>query len=523
MIRLNRYFLPRDQAMGFGPTLESWSPEDHNHFLSDFVTPQALLNHGKERAETFDTAQRTHLYETLLQQYQQSGSLIPNTLERIKLANVVTITTGHQLSLALGPLFFIYKVLHVIQLCDTLNKENHDVEFVPVFWLASEDHDLEEIQSVHFYNKTFQWLPDELGSVGVMNTNKLSACYEEILALFDNETATELKELFQVNSNLYGQHYHQLLSKIFGQYGLILIDGNDSELKQLFVPLMKKEIEEQFIHSQVSKTNIDLLKAGKPTQAHVRPINLFYLGVNSRDRIVSEGQEYRAGENLWSKVEILAAIESNPERFSPNVLMRPLYQETILPNVCYVGGTGELNYWAQLKSGFQIAGLPFPLLLTRISGFILKSGPWEDVKQAFRPLKEQIDALYLKETNREPFFNTLDEKLNALIQVLSDGALPFGTEGEKWSQAQIKTIEAALSHYKTRWQKQEKLKLESSMNRINKKHEEIYPNNKAQERYTSILHFCEKNSLIAFIDQIKGQIDPFTEDLHIFVQSHETE
>lgn len=523
MMQLNRNFLPRSKATGFGPTLETWTPETLAHFTNGIADRESLKNQAIQRSASFDPAMRQTLYEALISQYTKAGSTIPENLEQLLNPRSVTVTTGHQLPLALGPLFTVFKILHVVQLCEAMNESGAANTFLPVFWLASEDHDLEEVQNVHVFNKSFTWVPNEAGPVGSMTTAQLGTCYDEILACFQGHSALELSELFQINATNYAQHYHKMLSKIFGKFGVILIDGNDPMLKKAFSPMVRKELQEQFVMATVSATNAALVDAGKKVQAHVRPINLFYLSPQKRERIVPDEGHFVVGEQRWTLENMLTEVEEHPERFSPNVLMRPLYQETVLPNVCYVGGSGELNYWSQLKSTFKAAGRPFPLLKTRISGFLLKASLSENQEAAFRPLAEQENSLLSQATNRDPFFEGLDLRLKALSDVLMEGIQPFGKEAEKWALPQIKNIETAIDHYKSRWQKHEKQNLESELSRLRRKHAEKYPKDLPQERVTSLFQYCGAEGPSALILALKNLIDPFSEELHIFEQSHETE
>jgi len=523
MIQLQRSFLARSKAIGFGPLLESWTRDDLRRFTNGIASQETLSAQALERSSSFEPSMRQTLCEVLKAQYAKASSTIPENLDELLNPHSVTITTGHQLSVALGPLFTVFKILHVVQLCEAMNESGAANTFLPVFWLASEDHDLEEVQNLHVFNKSFTWVPNETGPVGSMTTGQLRPCYDEILACFQGNSALELSELFQINATNYALHYHQMLSKIFGKFGVILIDGNDPTLKKAFSPLVRKELREQFVMATASATNAELVDAGKKVQAHVRPINLFYLSPQKRERIVPDEGHFVVGEQRWTLENMLTELEKHPERFSPNVLMRPLYQETVLPNVCYVGGSGELNYWSQLKATFKAAALPFPLLKTRISGFLLTASSAENDEAAFRSLTEQEHTLLSQASNRDPFFETLDLRLKALSDALMEGIQPFGKEAEKWALPQIKAMESALEHYQSRWQKQEKQNLESELSRLRRKHAEKYPKDLPQERVTSLFQYCGGERPSELILALKNLIDPFSEELHIFEQSHETE
>jgi len=523
MIQLQRSFLARSKAIGFGPLLESWNMDDLHRFTNGIASQETLSAQALERSSSFEPSMRQTLCEVLKAQYAKASSTIPENLDELLSPHSVTITTGHQLSVALGPLFTVFKILHVVQLCEAMNESGAANTFLPVFWLASEDHDLEEVQNLHLFNQTFSWTPDETGPVGALTTAQLSSCYDKILSCFQGTSAAELSELFQINAANYAEHSHQILSKLFGRFGVIIIDGNDPALKNAFSPFVRKEIREQFVNATVSATNVQLSDAGKKVQAHVRPINLFYLSPQKRERIVPDEDHLIVGEQRWTLENMLTELEKHPERFSPNVLMRPLYQETVLPNVCYVGGSGELNYWSQLKSTFKAAGLPFPLLKTRISGFLLRTSLPENQEEAFRPLAEQESSLLSQASNRDPFFEELDLRLKALSDALMEGIQPFEKEAEKWALPQIKAMESALEHYQSRWQKQEKQNLESQLSRLRRKHAEKYPKDLPQERVTSLFQYCGNQGPTALILALKNLIDPFSVELHIFELTHETE
>ena len=519
MMRLERSFLPRNQALGFGALLETWPKEKLLQFTEGIATPTSLLTQGRKRADSFSLEQRTALYEALKKQYHRAGSPLPEHLERLTLPKTVTITSGHQLSLALGPMFMVYKILHTVALCQRMQQETEEITFLPVFWMATEDHDLAEIQQVHFFNKTVVWNPDAQGPVGRMDTNALGECYAQITSLFKEETRKELEEILEINRPTYGLHFHRLLAKVFGKFGLVLVDGDDPNLKKSLIPWMEQEVESGFLQHEVSKTNVLLEKAGSNPQALVRPINVFYMSPGKRERIIPTENGYQAGDFTWTKSELLNNLREKPEDFSPNVLFRPLYQEILLPNVCYVGGSGEMNYWVQLKSSFERANIPFPLLKTRISGFLLKTiEDKEGISEAFQPLTEQENRVLSRDSSRDALFQELQEEFSALKETMLRGISSFGSEAEKWAIPPIKTIETNLEHYKTRWQKQEKQNLESTISRLRRGFEEKYPGGMPQERVTSFLNYCGDMRPQVLLEELLMGIDPFSDELHLFFQ-----
>ena len=164
-----------------------------------------------------------------------------------------------------------------------------------------------------------------------------------------------------------------LVNALFGQYGLVIIDADDHRLKQQFAHIIEQDIIEQNSFKNISATNEQLEKLGVHIQVNPREINFFYLMDGLRERIVFEDELYKVlnTEISFSKEELQKEISNYPERFSPNVVMRPLYQEYILPNIAYVGGGAEVVYWLELKSNFEHYKVDFPILILRNSGLVI--------------------------------------------------------------------------------------------------------------------------------------------------------
>lgn len=526
MIALTRKFISRNQTLGFGAPIESWDNSDKSTFLSTDGSIESLLDAAKKRSATFSNEQRKLLVSCLSKQY---GSLpkpeqLKNNIQLLANENGITITTGHQLTLGLGPLFLIYKALHVINACERLNQLNSSCKFIPVFWLASEDHDFKEVQATNFFKKTHTWESDQTGPVGQFNTTGLKEIHDVICSFFNSDEFADIHHLFQVTETNYAAQIRFMLNTLFGSYGLVIIDGDDRELKRAFAPLMKRELTEQFIQEHVLKTNEELIKRGKTVQAHVRPINLFYLSAGKRARIIANDHGYAADNLQWEKEELLEELNNYPERFSPNVLFRPIYQEHMLPNICYVGGGGEMAYWAQLKNAFNHVDVPFPSLQTRVSAFIVPTlADTNELEPYFTPLQDQINHLLTKQSNRDELFAQIDETFEVLSAQLKSGIQHFNGDASKWCGAQLAGISSNLTHYKQRWQKEEKQLLDSQIKRLERIHQELYPNSIPQERYTNILHFCGKKGIHPWVSALKNQIDPFSIDIHIFIQTNETE
>jgi bacillithiol biosynthesis cysteine-adding enzyme BshC len=411
-----------------------------------------------------------------------------------------TITTGHQLNLFTGPLYFLYKIVSTINLSRQLKEAYPDKEFIPVYWMATEDHDFEEINYFNFRNKKIKWPRESAGPVGRLSTEGL----DTVLSVFSKElgigkNAEWLKEIFEKaylkHSNL-ADATRYLANELFGSEGLVILDADDAELKRHFAPHVKEELLKQTSHQKVAETS-ELLKDYN-IQVNPREINLFYIENNIRERIIlQDGTYYINNTDLkFSEGEILALLGSNPEKFSPNVIMRPLYEEVILPNLCYIGGGGELAYWLELKSYFESANITFPILLLRNSVLLATQ------KQA-----DKLDKLDLSWADA---FSKQQDLLNRRVQSFSEFRLDFTDQKEFLKQQfeSLNTIAAktdasftgavkaqeikqlkGLENLEKRLLKAEKRNHAEQLERIMQIQNELFPNQSLQERKANFSEF----------------------------------
>src|SRR5690606_30388230 len=250
-------------------------------------------------------------------------------------------------------------------------------DFVPIYWMATEDHDFDEINFFNFKGKKFRWDRESGGPVGRMDTSGL----DEVLRLFamelgDGTNAEKIRELFENaypnNTNL-ADATRYLANALFGQHGLVILDADSAELKRIFIPYMQRELIHQIAYNSVT-TSIERLQ-NYNIQVNPREINLFYIEDHIRERIVFQDGGYIINNTdiRFNTAEILAELEKHPEKFSPNVITRPLYEEVLLPNLCYIGGGGEIAYWLELKAYFDQMDVTFPILLVRSSVLLATS------------------------------------------------------------------------------------------------------------------------------------------------------
>jgi bacillithiol biosynthesis cysteine-adding enzyme BshC len=396
--------------------------ENLKELYNRFPSIENFKEQIKEKQRNYNSGFRTILSGVLQEQYKntKASALTQKNISLLKDENTFTITTGHQLNLFTGPLYFLYKIVSTINLTEQLKIQYPDYNFVPVYWMATEDHDFEEINYFNFRDKKIKWAKESSGPVGRLNTNGLDAvltAFTKEMGAGDNaKTLTALFEKAYIEHTNLADATRYLANALFSEKGLVIIDADNKELKKLFLPHIKEELLHQTSHTKVAET-ASLLKEYN-IQVNPREINLFYIEDNIRERIILQDGTYYVNNTQLQFTEeaILDLAESNPERFSPNVIMRPLYQEVILPNLCYIGGGGEIAYWLELKSYFDAAKVTFPILLLRNS-----------VLLATKKQSEKLDKLNLTWND---IFSRQQELLNQKIKEYSKFELDFSEQKE---------------------------------------------------------------------------------------------
>ncbi|MFV8838131.1 bacillithiol biosynthesis cysteine-adding enzyme BshC [Salinimicrobium soli] len=451
---------------------------------------------------------RKTLVNALFEQYKDTklSEETKKNIEALEQENTFTVTTGHQLNLFTGPMYFLYKIITAINLAAELKKKYPANNFVPVYWMATEDHDFEEISFFNLHGKKFHWNPGKSkflgGAVGEMPTESLQDVYDLFSAEVGNSAnARRLKELFEA---AYLQHKNlaeatrYLANELFAAYGVVIIDGNNADLKRHFSPYMKEELLEQVSYSETLPLAQKLEEEGYSAQVNPREINLFYMAEGLRERILEKDGRFFVHDTQlsWSREEMLELLEQHPERFSPNVIMRPLYEEVVLPNLCYIGGGGELAYWFELKKYFEKVNISFPVLLLRNSVLIQT----EKQDQKRQKLNISLKELFLKP----------HELINRKVRQISNIDIDFSPQkehlvkqfqemyeiAEKTDKSFLGAVKAqevkqlkGLENLEKRLLKAQKRKLQDEVSRIAMLKEDLFPNKGLQERHHNFSEF----------------------------------
>lgn len=350
-------------------------------FIKARPTLEALLRSAATKH--LDRGRRELLVKVLSEQNATSAfDEVKSAVNDLGKSGTVTVTTGHQLNVLGGPAYFVYKIVHTVALARALEQRQPGLRVVPVFWMASEDHDFAEIASVSNFRESFGLNPVQGGAVGAMSASgltNLASRFVDSCAGLDGNLAAFLRSLGEFKT--LSEATRALVDWLFGKYGVVVIDANDARLKAQFAPIMAEELLHGVASKAISATNEALVAAGYPLQLNAREINLFYLSETSRDGIIKSSGRFKAGKALdTDEVGLVQLLDAHPERFSPNAALRPVYQEYILPNLAYVGGPGEMSYWLQLKGAFEAFKVDYPILVPRNSVTLLggKESEWMD-------------------------------------------------------------------------------------------------------------------------------------------------
>jgi bacillithiol synthase len=455
---------------------------------SQNVNRKLLVEVLKKQYENFDFSEKT----------AASIALLTNE-------NTFTVTTAHQPSLLLGPLYFIHKIASTINLARQLNTQYPDNQFIPMFVIGGEDHDFEEVSSINLFGKKITWQSEEKGAVGMMQTESLKAVLEELKPILgESENANTIFALIEKNyttHKIYQTATQGLINDLFGKYGLLVLNPNDKALKANFTPFILKEILEQPSQKLVEHTQQLLGNLGFKAQAFPREINLFYLKEQLRERIVFEENMYKVLNTnyTFSRAEIIKEVENYPERFSPNVVLRPLYQEVTLPNLAYIGGGGEIAYWLERKTQFEFFQVNFPMLIRRNSAVIIDEASQKKMEKldlTYEDLFQDSDFLaknYVTK-NASGELNILQEKtdLRAIFNRIENIAKEIDTTLTNAVAAEAVKQLAALDQLENRLVRAEKQKHEVALNQIKNLLQKFCPNNGLQERFDNFLPYYVK-------------------------------
>ena len=444
-------------------------------------------------------AHRAILTSVLKEQYGELLENSPQVAKQIDLLgdkNTFTVTTGHQLNIFTGPLYFIFKIVTAIRLAKDLKEQFADHNFIPVYWMATEDHDFAEINHTRVYGKKISWETQAISGTGRMDTSSMEDVVKQYCNTFGlSENASTLtrlvKQAYQQGRNL-ADATRVFVHSLFEEFGLLIIDADHPELKKLFAPIILTDILQERSFKAINKTTESLIKANYGSQINPREINFFYLTDEFRERIVrlEDGRfEVLHQDLFFSEAELEKEIAEHPERFSPNVVMRPLYQEVILPNLCYIGGGAEIVYWLQLKDNFEQFNTDFPILVPRNSAMITDDQVVGKIfrldltfKSIFKPTLTLKNEYVRRKTKHR--LNLQDEwmEFNAIFAKIKLRTHKIDPSLAPSAEAVKARLKKAIGNLEKKLLKAEKHNYEESLIQLERVKDKLFPQGGLQER-----------------------------------------
>ena len=486
-----------------------------NDYIETKGTAQSFVNYAAtkegykkaiEQRASFPTNRKV-LVEVLQNQYTQLAKDVNslNNKEAFKLVNdnvslllkenTFTVTTAHQPNIFTGPLYFFYKILHTIQLAAELKKQFPQHNFVPVYYMGSEDADLQEVGSYNLAGEAYQWNTKQKGAIGRMKVD------DELIKLLQNlegywlvqpagkEALEVLKQAYQKGKTI-SEATLALVHAFFGKYGLVVLQPDDTKLKSLFIEVMEKELRTGFSQKAIQPTK-EKLASTYHVQSDGRDLNLFYLKENTRARIDKQGASYIVVDaNIsFTEEEIVKELHAHPDRFSPNVILRGVYQETILPGITFIGGGGELAYWMELKNVFNEVKVHYPILQLRNSFMFMnekQTAHWNSLgfslEDLFKPMLE-LELDYVKNQTKENLALTNHiASLNDLYASIQQDVIKIDTSlGDHTKNLSVQA-QKKLALLEKKMIRAEKRKQQTSIDRIKAIKGSLFPKNSLQER-----------------------------------------
>lgn len=435
-------------------------------------------------------------------------------IEKVKKPNSLTVVTGQQVTLYGGPLYTVYKTITAILHAKKLEKATGR-PVVPIFWLADEDHDIEEVSTINLPDSNdqteisysladYEYAPPastiQLGD----ELSEASQLLEENLDKTDF-TAELLKNIHSCyrSDRTFGEAFGDLLMSLFGKHGLLLAGSLDSTTKFHTKNLLKKAVQAQEeLTRALDHTTYSLKEAGYHDQVQVQHSNLFYLtSSGKRIKIQYSDGIWSIPKKKWNSAELIAEIDNHAEQFSPNVFLRPVLQDFLLPVAAYAGGPGEIAYYAQMKDFYKCFGYKMPIIIPRYSLTIFESAidrildklPFD--WQQYRDRIEDLEKKFVETTDTvdiEKMFgiwrSQIDELSRSKRDEIGDIDPSLKASVGKAKAAYFSELDKLKGKVYRSVKEQEKVQLD----RIKRIKNNLFPNGNLQEREVAFIYFINK-------------------------------
>lgn len=486
---------------------------------------------GIVSAQTFA---RDAVADVLVDQNRKAGAseIAIGNIERLRQKDSVVVITGQQAGFFTGPLYTVYKALTAIKLTAELRVRG--VNAVPMFWVASEDHDFEEVNHTRVVNREGQLTtitytacsPKEGKPVGqVTLCDEVDGNIEELIAAlpaseFMPRLTDDLRASYHAGAG-YADAFGKLMLKMMGHFGIVLINPLDDRLKQVAGEIYTRAISRvpEFA-TQLVKESAELEAAGYHAQVYTAPeaVPLFMLDDGRRKAIVrrDDGRFYLKGsEKSFNADELRDTVQRCPSCFSPNVTLRPIVQDFLLPTIAYIGGPAEIAYFAQLRPNYRLLERVEPVVLPRASFTLIEkrhaktmskysieladlfSGQEDVMKKVVEGSMDQNTAMVFDES--EKIFNEQLEKLRESLMAV-DPTLADALKGGR------EKIVYQLHNLRTRFIHNRSKRDETMQQQIERLFAVLYPNKNLQEREINVSYFLARYGY-ELIDRLYQEVE----------------
>ncbi|AZR73212.1 bacillithiol biosynthesis cysteine-adding enzyme BshC [Anoxybacter fermentans] len=506
-IRISERPLIDDYRYNFKKVKEFFQYNPHNPFSFD-QRYQYLMNQSYPLKELADALMS---YNRLLGASQKTFE----NIQRLAKGEAVVVITGQQAGVLTGPLYTIYKALTVIQLADRLTMRG--ISTVPVFWIASEDHDFYEISRIYFLNRDHEEIEVRLtGEVYRQPIGKLNMQNEiqQFLNQFEKkspdtefkpEMIEKLKEMAKESTDL-AQWFGRIMTWLLKDTGIIFVDALDPELRRLgkefFFQVLKKSNQITVLLKDAGKR---LIQAGYPVQIQKNDdqVHLFLIEEDARYPLekIDGGYQLRGKDRVYSIEEIKTWIEKQPETVSTNVVTRPLLQDLLFPTIAYVGGPGEIAYFAQYRKIYSLFDMEMPIIYPRVSMTLIENTIFRSLKKYdIRPIDvfvrfDEIRDKHLSEVdqlNIKAKFNLIKKKFIPEYQKLIKDLQQLDSKFKKLGSDNLKRIIDEINYLENKALHQHRKNSEILLRRLDKIEMNMYPNGNFQERRFNIFPYLFK-------------------------------
>jgi bacillithiol biosynthesis cysteine-adding enzyme BshC len=501
-------------------------------FVGDFRDEK----HWRSSLETVShrSIDRSSLVQVLLNQNRDYHCGV-KTLANIDLLlneNTVAIITGQQVGLFSGPLYALYKTLTALKLAERLSQQYPDYNFVPVFWLEGEDHDIEEVSSFALFNSSNELLrlqyqyEDKTGGKNIGAVGELHFD-DSIVTLFDSlrqsllptEFSPKVIELFETayqKGMTFSRAFIHLFSVLLEDSGLIFFDPHNLATKKILTPIFEQELKNVSRTCQLVVAQSELLEQQYHAQVKPRSVNLFMFHNGGRYALEPhpEGFSLKGTRKTFSVDEVLGFLHNDPNLFSPNVVLRPICQDYLFPTLAYVAGPSEVAYFAQFKLLYEHFGIPEPIIYPRASATIVEER-----------IRKVIDKFSLR---IEDFFSDIDLLKGRVASTISDFKVEelfsntFGTVSESLTSLKgglesidptlvpamentLTRMQAALNTLKEKTIAAQKRQHDISLRQLDRVSINLFPHSNLQEREINLIYYLNKYGL-EFLRWLRGEL-----------------